>query len=172
VRSPPGEPAAPAARERSFVLLSAGKTVAFDLTAKKWDEAAGAPAITSPPEVAVAGLPPHAEQSHAMATVGCVLIGVGAAAEVAAAIVWWGPAIGARDDYRSATGTREQAAARERAVGFERLTNVALIGGATLLGAGAAFAVFGRAHSAPKGTARPSLGLQVGLGGAALAGEW
>ena len=167
-RSLPGEPPAPSASERSFVMLSVGKTVTLDLTAKKLDETAGrgVPAITSPPEVAMVESPTDAEQSHGLATVGCVMMGVGAAAELAAAIVWWGPAMAARDDYRFHTGTRE------RAVGFETLTNVALIGGAALVGVGTAFTIIGRAHSAPKGTARPSLGLQVGLGGAALAGEW
>ena len=65
------------------------------------------------------------------------------------------------------TGTR-----RERAASFETPANVALISGAALIGVGTAFAIIGRAHSAPKGTARPTLGVQVGLGGAALAGEW
>ena len=46
------------------------------------------------------GSPLHAEQSHGLATVGCVMMGVGAAVELAAAIVWWGPAMAARDDYQ------------------------------------------------------------------------
>ena len=170
----PSEPPSPSGRERSFVLLSAGKTVTLDLTAKKLDETAGqgAPVITSPPQVAVLGSPLDAEQSHGLATVGCVMMGVGAAAELAAAIVWWGPAIAARDDYQSSTATPERAVSRDRAVSFETLTNVALFSGAALIGVGTAFTIIGRAHSAPKNTAQPTLGLQVGLGGAALGGEW
>ena len=48
-RSLAGEPPAPSIRERSFVILSTGKTVTLDLTAKKLDETAGAARPRSPP---------------------------------------------------------------------------------------------------------------------------
>jgi tetratricopeptide (TPR) repeat protein len=157
--------------ERVPIILTAGETLQLDLTAKKLDAAAGiaaAPATVAPLAgelAATPGTPSHAH-GKTLTTLGYAFIGASVAVEVATAIVWFGPAMAARDDYRDGAGTRN------RAESYQTLTNVLLVGGAAVAAGGAALVLLGHTGSDARSTTLPSLGLHLGLGGAALAGAW
>ncbi|MDP9150391.1 MAG: hypothetical protein M3O36_10690 [Myxococcota bacterium] len=158
--------------ERRTVSLEAGTTLEVELR------------FTSPPEpsaIAPAGsvtLPPNEGASRkrfsVLPALGVALVGAGAAAEIAAALLW-SAAVGAGNRY----GQNPTQAAYDRANKLESWTNVALVGGGVLAATGVACLLWpaGRASGGHGRVTRGpwregSMALRIGPTFMGMVGAW